>query len=110
MKLAIVGSRTCPQIDIEKYLDETPDTIISGGAIGADTLAHEYALKKGIKFIELKPDYKSHGKIAPLVRNRLIVDECDSVLAFWDGKSKGTKFVIDYATKMNKPVKTVYIR
>ncbi len=110
MKLAIVGSRTCPQIDIEKYLDETSDTIISGGAIGADTLAHEYAIKNGIKLIEFKPDYKLHGKIAPLVRNRLIVDECDSVLAFWDGKSKGTKFVIDYAMKMNKPVKTVYIK
>lgn len=32
MKLAIIGSRTCPPIDIESYLKYTPDTIVSGGA------------------------------------------------------------------------------
>lgn len=37
MKLAIIGSRTCPPVDIMLYLKHLPTAIISGGARGADT-------------------------------------------------------------------------
>jgi len=47
--------------------------------------------------------------VAPLERNKLIVEECDCVLAFWDGKSRGTKFTLDYATEKKKPIKIVQI-
>ena len=40
MTLAIIGSRTCPPVDIEAYLDEIPDAIVSGGAKGADSYAN----------------------------------------------------------------------
>ena len=109
MPLAIIGSRDCPAVDIEEYLDEMPDAIVSGGAKGADTYAREFAIKKGIKIIEFLPDYAKYGRAAPLVRNRLIIDCCDEVLAFWDGKSKGTKYTIDYAKKMGKPVRIVQL-
>ena len=109
MTLAIIGSRDCPAVDIEAYLDELPDAIVSGGARGADTYAREFAEKKGIRLIEHLPDYAKYGKAAPLVRNRLIIDDCDKVLAFWDGKSRGTKQTLDYAEKMGKPKKIVYI-
>jgi len=46
---------------------------------------------------------------APLVRNKLIVDECDCVLAFWDGSSRGTKFTLDYAKEKNKLIKIIQI-
>ena len=109
MTLAIIGSRDCPAVDIEEYLDEMPDAIVSGGAKGADTYAREFAEKKGIRLIEHLPDYAKYGKVAPLVRNRLIIDCCDEVLAFWDGKSQGTKYTIDYAKKMGKPVRIVQL-
>lgn len=109
MPLAIIGSRDCPAVDIEAYLDEVPDAIVSGGAKGADTCAREFAERKGIKIIEFLPDYKRYGRSAPLVRNRQIIDCCDEVLAFWDGKSKGTKYTIDYAKKMGKPVRVIRI-
>lgn len=35
-----------------------------------------------------------------------IMDNADVVLTFWDGKSTGTKYTLDYA---NKQQKTVYI-
>jgi len=109
MPLAIIGSRNCPAVDIEEYLDEMPDAIVSGGAKGADTYAREFAIKRGIRLIEHLPNYAKYGKAAPLVRNRQIIDCCDEVLAFWDGKSKGTKYTIDYAKKMGKPVRIVQL-
>ena len=109
MKLAIIGSRNCPPIDIEAHLNSMPDTIVSGGAKGADTYAREFAQKHNLNLIEFLPDYDKYGRKAPLVRNKLIVEECDCVLAFWDGKSRGTKFTIDYANEKGKPVKIVQI-
>ena len=107
MKLAIIGSRTCPPIDIEPYLKYIPDTIVSGGAKGADTYAREFANKKGLKLIEFLPEYDKYGRTAPLVRNKLIVEECDCLIAFWDGTSRGTKYTIDYAHQLGKPIKIV---
>lgn len=109
MKLAIIGSRTCPAVDIEAQLKSIPDTIVSGGAVGADTYAREFARKKGLKLIEFFPDYEKYGRGAPLERNKLIIEECDCLLAFWDGKSRGTKFTLDYAKERNKPIKVVLI-
>lgn len=109
MPLAIIGSRDCPAVDTEEYLDEMPDAIVSGGAKGADTYAREFAIKKGIRLIEHLPDYAKYGRAAPLVRNKLIVDACDKVLAFWDGKSRGTKFTLDYAESKGKPIKIIRI-
>ena len=108
MKLAIIGSRTCPPIDIEQYLKYIPDTIISGGARGADTYAKEFAKKHNLKLIEFLPEYDKYPpKQAPLIRNKKIVEECDCLLAFWDGTSRGTKFTIDYAHQLGKPIKIV---
>ena len=109
MKLAIIGSRNCPPIDIEAHLKYIPDTIVSGGAKGADTYAREFAPKHNLTLIEFLPEYDKYGKGAPLVRNKLIVDNCDCVLDFWDGKSRGTKFTLDYAREKNKPIKIVQI-
>ena len=109
MKLAIIGSRNCPPINIEEYLTCIPDTIVSGGAIGADSYAREFAKQRGLKLIEYLPDYEKYGRLAPLERNKLIIDNCDSVLAFWDGKSRGTQYTLDYAKVKNKPIKIVHI-
>jgi len=43
MKLAIIGSRSIEKLDLEKYIKEKPDVIISGGAKGIDTIAEEWA-------------------------------------------------------------------
>ena len=62
-----------------------------------------------LKLIEFLPEYDKYGRQAPLIRNKLIVENCDCLIAFWDGVSRGTKYTIDYATKMGKPVKIVQI-
>lgn len=109
MKLAIVGSRCCPRIDISTHFPFVPDTIISGGAKGTDTLAKEYALTNNIPLVEFLPEYEKYGKRAPILRNIQIVDNCDYIIAFWDGYSRGTKFTIDYAKKRGIPIRIILV-
>ena len=104
MKLAIGGSRSLEITDLENYLPENITEIVSGGAKGIDLCAKEFAVEHGIKYTEFAPDYKSYGKAAPIIRNKIIVEYADEVIAFWDGKSKGTKSVIDYCGKIGKPI------
>lgn len=105
MKLMISGSRGITEFDFEGHIENDVDTVICGGAKGVDTLAMEYAHKKGLKLIVLRPDYERYGKAAPLIRNREMVDMADIILAVWDSKSKGTKYTINYATKQHKSIR-----
>lgn len=105
--IAVVGSRNFSDyLTLKAILDVMNiSKIISGGARGADKLAEKYAKEKEIPFIEHLPDYnKYHGHFAPIIRNKKIVDEADYIMAFWDGKSYGTENVIDYATRIRKPM------
>ena len=102
MKVAVVGSRSIFTTDIGAYISDE-DEIVSGGAIGIDSCAAEYAKKNGLKLTVFLPQYEKYGRAAPIVRNKEIVDYADKVVAFWDGKSKGTLSVIKYAEKTGKP-------
>ncbi|MBQ8133857.1 MAG: DUF2493 domain-containing protein [Clostridia bacterium] len=108
MKVAIIGSRSLYINNLNQYLPKEITEIVSGGAKGIDTSAKNYAEKNNIKLKEFLPNYKQYGKSAPLKRNIEIIQYADLVIAFWDGKSKGTKFVIDNCQKMNVPV-NIYI-
>lgn len=105
MKIAIIGSRGLKEIDLEKYIPDNVSEIVSGGAKGVDTMAKNFANSKGIKLTEFLPEYEKYGRVAPLKRNLEIIDYADEVIAFWDGKSRGTKFVIDNSIKKNKKIK-----
>lgn len=104
MKAAIIGSRSLTEINIEDYLPSEITEIVSGGEKGIDTLARKYSEKHGIKLTEFLPNYKRYGRGAPLKRNLQIIDYADVIIAFWDGTSKGTKFVIDTCQKRKKKI------
>ena len=101
MKVAVVGSRSIFTTDIGAYISDE-DEIVSGGAIGIDSCAAEYAKKNGLKLTVFLPQYEKYGRAAPIVRNKKIVDYADKIVAFWNGKSKGTLSVIKYAEKTGK--------
>ena len=104
LKVAVVGSRDI-ELEIQrKYLPENVTAIISGGARGIDKSARRLSQKYGLEYIEFLPDYGKYGARAPLVRNDRIVDTADMVVAFWDGKSRGTGYVIGLCRKTEKPI------
>lgn len=107
MKIAVVGSRGFSVDNLEKYLPEEVSEIVSGGARGIDACAGEYARAKRIKLTEFLPEYKRYGRGAPIKRNIEIIDYADEVIAFWDGQSKGTKYVIEQCKKKNKKVTVI---
>ena len=104
MRVAVIGSRGLQIDHLEDYLPDDVTEIVSGGAKGVDTCARNYALRHGLKLTEFLPEYGKYGRGAPLRRNIAIIEYADLVLAFWDGKSRGTKFVIDNCKKRNIPV------
>lgn len=112
MKIAIIGSRNVNLNTIHNFISHETETsiteIITGGAVGIDTLAMQYANENNIKLTVFKPEYEKYSRSAPLKRNHLIVEASDIVIAIWDGKSRGTKYTIDYAKKLHKKT-IVYI-
>lgn len=107
MKIAIIGSRNIT-VDISQYFPPYTTEIVSGGAKGIDSLAAAYADEHNIPLTVFLPEYKKYRYAAPLKRNLQIIDYADEIVAIWDGRSKGTKYVIDNCHKLGKPV-TVYI-
>lgn len=93
--------------------------IISGGANGADKIAADYATRfdittcgntgEGIKNTIVLPDWDKHKKAAGFIRNQIMIDlSPDLVIAFWDGKSKGTHDTINKAKKKGITTLVVY--
>ncbi len=106
MRIAVIGSRNFTNWELlEQKLNDFkfPITqIISGGARGADKLAEKYAKIKNIPIKVYIPDWEKYGKGAGFIRNTQIVESADTVIAFWDTKSRGTKRSIELARKMGK--------
>ena len=109
MKIAVIGSRKITDVPIQKYIGAEVEEIVSGGAEGVDTCAAEYARANGLRLTVILPEYEKYGRAAPIVRNKKIVDHADRVVAFWDGRSKGTLSVIKYAEKTKKPCEVIIL-
>ncbi|MDD4411986.1 MAG: DUF2493 domain-containing protein [Bacilli bacterium] len=73
--------------------------IVSGTARGADKLGERYAKEKGYKIDPHPANWDFHGKSAGYIRNEEMAKCSDALIACWDGKSKGTKHMIDLANK-----------
>ncbi len=109
MKVAIIGSRGLIVNNLEKYLPSETTEIVSGGARGIDACAEQYAKANNIPIKIFLPQYEIFGKSAPLKRNIQIIDYCDIALAFWDGKSHGTEYVIEKCREKGKNI-TVFVK
>ncbi len=84
--------------------------IVSGCASGADALGERYADENGFAVEKHPADWDRHGKSAGPRRNREMAQMADYVICFWDGISRGTKSMIEYAKLCGKPVKVKMIK
>lgn len=113
MRFGIVGSRSFIDYDIflKWVLKFHKDikSIVSGGAVGADSLAERYAKYWSIPIKVIRPKWEKHGRGAGFIRNTEIVQNSDMIIAFWDGQSSGTKNTIDKARNMKCPTLIVYV-
>lgn len=115
-KVIIAGSRgfnnyklLCEQCN--KYLRDKRIThniiIVSGGARGADKLGEKYAQDEGFSLEIYLAQWDKYGKRAGFRRNEQMAEVADALIAFWDGKSHGTKHMIDIMNKKNLQVKVI---
>ncbi|MCL2277429.1 MAG: DUF2493 domain-containing protein [Treponema sp.] len=110
-KLAIVGSRDFNDYETMKNfialklnLDEF-DTIVSGGAQGADTLAERFADENNKMKVIFKPDWSRYGDKASFLRNSDIIETADECAAFINNPvSSGTRDSIKKAITKGMPL------
>ena len=98
---------------VNYYIDRVKDVcdsrglnlvIVCGMATGADTLGRNYAISNGLEVLEFPADWNKYGKSAGYIRNKEMGDVADSAIVFWDGRSKGSKLMIDIMHELKKPV------
>lgn len=72
-------------------------------AKGADTCGERYAKEHGYKIRYFQADWNRYGTAAGPIRNEEMAcnADADALVAFWDGKSPGTKSMIQLAQKYN---------
>jgi len=118
MILIIAGSRECGKIGpnewdydflvngIDRAVTENGlevTQVISGDARGPDKAGEDWAHEKDIPVVIMKPTWNL-GRGAAFVNNTNMALKADALLVIYDGKSKGTKHMIQQMDKRNKPV------
>jgi hypothetical protein len=92
-----------------KDLDRDKVVIIEGGARGTDYLAYLYARRRKLMHATYEADWDEFGKSAGFIRNAEMMEVARFGAAFWDGSSKGTKHVVQNATKYDVSLRVVTI-
>jgi hypothetical protein len=106
MRVIIAGGRNFDNFPLlrevcTKEFGNMSIEIVSGGAPGADHLGELFALEMGYSVTKFPADWKKYGAKAGPIRNREMAEYAQTLIAFWDGKSRGTKNMIDIAQKKN---------
>lgn len=114
MKCIIAGSRDFKDYELLKrkcdhFFSWTNGDIeiVSGNARGADSLGEKYAKENAMDLKLFPADWEYFGKQSGYIRNKQMAEYADALIAFWDGKSRGTKHMIDLAKEYNLYVRVV---
>lgn len=115
-RLIVAGSRNfnnyellkqkCDSLLSQKRLTHSI-VIVSGTARGADRLGERYAAERGYRVERFPADWDRNGVAAGPIRNSQMAAHADALVAFWDGKSRGTRDMIERAEKHNLPIRVV---
>jgi hypothetical protein len=95
------------EVQFTKFVGSDAIGIVTGAARGADRLGERYALEYNYHSIVMPAQWDEFGKSAGYVRNAEMAKISNGLIAFWDGKSRGTAHMIDLAKKNNLNIKIV---
>lgn len=102
-------ARTCDKL-LKRFIDEGYRIyIVEGGARGTDYLAFLYALRRRFKIITHRANWEEFGKSAGYRRNKAMVDVSNMTIAFWDGKTPGTKISVALSLSRGLPTRNIQI-
>lgn len=113
MRVIIAGGRDFNDYQLLKdkvnyYMSNASDVVvICGEAKGADVLGKRLAKENRLLVNSFPAKWELYGKSAGYIRNKEMADTADVLVAFWDGKSKGTANMIEIAKKKGIPVRVV---
>ena len=123
MKIIIAGSRNI--LDYEVVIKAVKESnmeiteIVSGTAKGVDSLGEKYASDNNIPCSRFKAkwndinvsgaviknnQYGAYNVKAGANRNEEMGEYADALIAIWDGKSSGTRHMINFMKFLNKKV------
>lgn len=113
-RVIIAGSRSfsdypllCEKMDRLLSNVSEPIAVVCGKARGADTLGEQYAQEHGYEVHYFPADWGQHGRSAGCRRNIQMAKNADALVAFWDGRSMGTKHMISVARSRGLKVRVV---
>ena len=112
-KIIIAGCRNYNDYEnfkkeCDKLITEKVE-IVWGGASGVDAMAKRYADEKGHNNKLFKADWTAFGKSAGPIRNQKMAEYGDELIAFWDGKSRGTRNMILQAKEKLEKIAVIII-
>ena len=117
-RLVVAGCRdfndySVASVEIEKHIKKCDANcsviIVSGCSEGADKLGERYATEHHLNIERYPAEWEKYGRAAGPQRNKKMAQVADGVLVFWDGKSRGTKNMIESAKRANKPYTVINI-
>lgn len=108
MKVIIAGTRTCTDYSLlESAIKESRlliTMVLYGGAKGADTLGKQWAIKNDVLYDTYLPNWERYGNHAGNLRNIDMGKQADALIALWDGRSTGTKHMIETMEQYEKRI------
>ena len=103
MRTIIAGSRSITDYAVvEEAVAASgfrPSVVLSGAARGVDTLAFDWGWEQGVPVESYPADWKKLGKHAGAIRNQIMAERADALIAVWDGRSRGTADMIAKAKR-----------
>lgn len=107
MKVIIAGSRGVNDYSLVVQAVERSGynitEVVSGCATGIDTLGEQWARANNIPIKEMPADWNRHGRSAGPMRNRQMAEYADAAIVVWDGKSRGTRNMVENMIRRKKP-------
>jgi len=107
-KTIIAGSRDINDYNVlleaVKCIRWKIGNVVSGTCRGVDKLGEQYAKQMNVYVTRFPADWDKYGSVAGRIRNKEMAQNSEALLAIWDGKSPGTKHMIEVANEMKLDV------